>query len=414
MQFYRLGLPVAFALAAAAVGVATFALRPREGQIEPAEVEPRAYFSEPELDRAREYRRPQRVIALTNLALSGAALALIAFRMPRRARDALARGRPYRTAAAAGVAISVVLALVTLPLGAVAHDRARDVGLATQGWADWLIDVAKAEGIAALFAAGGAVLLLWLLRRFPRRWWIAGAGAVVAISVMFAYVSPVVLDPVFNKFEALPEGQLRADVLDLAKRSDVDVGEVYRIDASRRTTAVNAYVTGIGHTKRVVLYDNLIERFSRDQINSIVAHELGHVRHRDVPRGLLWVLIVAPAGVFLIQRLAEAWSPAEARLGEGRGTANALAVPGVLLALGLVGFAGQVGSSSLSRSVERSADAYALNLTADPASFVAVERKLAVDNVSEPKPPRILHVLFGTHPTTVDRIGAALTWSRER
>ena len=106
-------------------------------------------------------------------------------------------------------------------------------------------------------------------------------------------------------------------MLELARRSGVDVGEVYRIDASRRTTGVNAYVTGIGHTKRVVLYDNLIERFSRDQINSIVAHELGHVRHRDVPRGLLWVLIVAPAGVFLIQRLSERWAPPDARPGGG-------------------------------------------------------------------------------------------------
>jgi STE24 endopeptidase len=258
------------------------------------------------------------------------------------------------------------------------------------------------------------MLLLWLLRRFPRRWWIAGAGAVVAISVMFAYVSPVVLDPIFNKFEPLPEGQLRSDVIDLAKRSDVDVGEVYRIDASRRTTAVNAYVTGIGHTKRVVLYDNLIERFSRDQVNSIVAHELGHVRNRDVPRGLLWILIIAPAGVFLIKRLSERFAPGEAQLGEGRGTTTALAIPAVLFAFAIVSFAGQVGSNSMSRAVERSADAYSLNLTDDPASFVAVERRLAVDNVSEPQPPRLLHLLFGTHPTTLDRIGAALTWSQER
>ena len=414
MQVHRLGLPVAVALAAAAVGVATFALRPREGQIEPAEVEPRAYFSESELDRAREFRRPQRVIALTNLAVTGGLLALIALRPPRRIRDALARGRPYRTAAAAGAAISVALALITLPLGAVAHERARDVGLATQGWADWLADFAKSEAISTLFAAGGAVLLLALLRRFPRRWWIAGAAAVVAISVTFTYVSPVVLDPVFNDFEALPEGALRSDVLRLSEQAGVDVGEVYRIDASRRTTGVNAYVAGIGHTKRVVLYDNLIDRFARDQVGSIVAHELGHVRHRDVPRGLLWVLIVAPAGVFLIQRLSERWAPAGARLGEGRGEATALAVPVVLLALSLVGFAGQVASNSLSRSVERNADAYALDLTEDPAAFIAVEQRLAVDNVSEPDPPRWVQILFGTHPTTKDRIGAGLTWSRER
>jgi STE24 endopeptidase len=258
------------------------------------------------------------------------------------------------------------------------------------------------------------MLLLWLLRRFPRKWWLAGAGAVVAISVLFTYLSPLVLDPIFNKFEPLPQGQLRSDVLDLAKRSDVDVGEVYRIDASRRTTAVNAYVTGIGHSKRVVLYDNLIERFSRDQINSIVAHELSHVRHRDVPRGLLWVVIVAPAGMFLIKRLSERFASEDAHLGEGRGTTTALAIPAVLFALAIVGFAGQVGSNSLSRAVERSADAYSLNLTRDPAAFIEVERKLDVDNVSEPEPPRLLQLLFGTHPTSLERIGAALTWSKQR
>ena len=377
-------------------------------------MEPRAYFSDDEVDRAREFRTPQRVLVLTNLVLSGAALALLALRPPRRVREALARGRPYRTAAAIGAGLTVALALITLPLSAVAHERSRDVGLATQGWADWLGDVAKAEAIGALFGAAGAMLLLALLRRFPRRWWVGGAVAVVAISVTFAYVSPIVLDPIFNKFEALPEGQLRSDVLRLAERSGVDVGEVYRIDASRRTTGVNAYVTGVGQTKRVVLYDNLIDRFDRDQINSVVAHELGHVKNRDVPRGLLWIVIVAPAGAFLIQRLSERLAPREARLGEGRAQATALAVPVVALSLGIVSFAAQAASNSLSRSVERSADAYALNLTENPAAFIAVERKLTVENIGDPEPPAILHLLFGTHPTTMDRIGAALTWSEDR
>ena len=409
-----MGLPLAVALAAVAVGAATFALRPREGQIEPAEVEPRAYFSDDELDRAQEFRTPQRVIALTNLALSGAALALIALRPPRRLREALARGRPYRTAAAAGAALAVALGLITLPLSAVAHERARDVGLATQGWGDWLADVGKAEAIGALFAAGGAMLLLLLVRRFPHRWWVGAAVAVVALAAAFAYVSPIVLDPIFNKFEALPEGQLRSDVLRLAERAGVDVGEVYRIDASRRTTGVNAYVTGIGQTKRVVLYDNLIEGLPREQINSVVAHELGHVRHRDVPRGLLWIAIVAPAAAFLIQRLAHRAARPEARLGEGRAQATALAVPAVALAFALVSFAVQAASNSMSRAVERSADAYALNLTQDPAAFIALERSLTVENIGDPEPPALLHGLFGTHPTTMDRIGAALTWSGER
>ena len=129
MQVHRFGLPLAVGLAIAAAGVATFALRPREGQIEPAEVEAGAYFSDEQLDRAEDFRGPQRVLALTNLAISGVALALIALRPPRRVREVLARGRPYRTAAAAGAALSVALALVTLPLGAVATS-----GRATSVW----------------------------------------------------------------------------------------------------------------------------------------------------------------------------------------------------------------------------------------------------------------------------------------
>jgi STE24 endopeptidase len=223
-----------------------------------------------------------------------------------------------------------------------------------------------------------------------------------------------VIEPLFNRFERLPDGRLRSQVLDLAKRSDVDVGEVYRVDASRRTTGVNAYVNGIGHTKRVVLYDNLIDKFARDQVDSVVAHELAHVRHRDVPRGLLWLAIVAPAAVLLVQRLTERIAGPDAGLGARRGPANALALPAVALSVGIAQFGLGIASNALSRPVERSADAYALNLTSDPAAFIAVERRLAVDNVAEPDPPKLLSILFGTHPTTIDRIGAALTWSAQQ
>jgi STE24 endopeptidase len=414
MEVHRVRLPLAVALALGAAGAATLVLHPREGQIEPASVDPRAYFSDAQLDRAEDFRGPQRVLALTNIALSGAVLVLIAVRPPRRLKRKLQSGRPYRTAAAAGAGISVALAVVSLPVAAVSHQRARDVGLATQDWPAWLADAAKSDAIGAAFAASGGVLLLALVRRFPRRWWIAGSGAVVGLSVLFTYVGPVVLDPIFNKFDPLPPGQLRSDVLDLARRSNVDVGEVYRVDASRRTTGINAYVNGIGHTKRVVLYDNLIDRFPRDQIDSIVAHELGHVRHRDVPRGLLWLAIVAPAATLLVQRLSERIAGPDAGMGEQRGTANALALPAVALSLAVVSFAAGAGSNDLSRSVERSADAYSLELTGDPAAFIEVERRLAIDNVGDPDPPGWVQLLFGTHPTTIDRIGAALTWSRDR
>ena len=134
------------------------------------------------------------------------------------------------------------------------------------------------------------------IRRFGRDWWAPGAAAVAGFAVVFTYLGPVVLDPMFNQFTALPAGETREDVLDLARRAGVEVGEVYEVDASRRTTAANAYVTGLGHTKRVVLYDTLLKEFTPAETRLVVAHELGHVRHKDVPGGLLWLALVAPFG----------------------------------------------------------------------------------------------------------------------
>ena len=185
----------------------------------------------------------------------------------------------------AGAGISLLLVAVDVPLSAWAHERAVDVGLSTQDWADWFGDLAKSAVIGAGFAALGAALGLALVRRFPRHWWAPGSVAVVALSVVFLWLAPVVIDPVFNRFTPLPEGKVRADVLELGRSAGVDIGEVYRVDASRRSTSLNAYVGGIGSTKRVVLYDNLIDGVPEAQLRSVVAHELGHVEHDDLPRG---------------------------------------------------------------------------------------------------------------------------------
>src|SRR5206468_605211 len=138
--------------------------------------------------------------------------------------------------------------------------------------------------VGAVMSGAGAAIGTGVIRRFPRRWWIPGAGAVVGLSTLMVFLAPVVIDPLFNKFEPLPDGGLRSEVLELAGRSGVDVGEVYRVDASRRTTATNAYVWGLGGTKRVVLYDTLIRDYPDDQVRSVVAHELSHVVNKDVRR----------------------------------------------------------------------------------------------------------------------------------
>jgi STE24 endopeptidase len=161
-----------------------------------------------------------------------------------------------------------------------------------------------------------------------------------------------------------------------------------------------------------VLYDNLIEDFPDDQVRAVVAHELGHQRHRDIYRGLLWLALVAPAGTFLAQALAERFGRRDGLDDPGVKPGPA-ALPALLLSLAIVSFALGSASNVLSRRVEASADGFALGLTRDPAAQIALERKLTVTNVADPDPPRFLQILFGTHPTTVERIGMAQTWARD-
>ena len=399
MRRVGFSLPVAAVAAVVAATAATLLLRPRGGLIEPAAVSATGYFLPDQLDRAEDFRGVQRALGLAGLGLSGATLALLAYRPPRR----WLRGRPVWRGAAAGGGIALVLVLVNLPLDAIRHERAVDVGLSTQDWAPWLGDVAKAAGIGAAFAGGGAALAVALWRRFGGRWWIPASAAVVATGAVLLYASPLVIDPLFNRFDELPEGRLRTDVLELADRAGVDVGEVYRVDASRRTTGANAYVTGLGHTKRVVLYDNLIDDFTPAEVRSVVAHELGHVHYDDVPRGLLFLALITPLGMLLVQRITERLAP---------GARGADLVPALALALAVVAFGGQIAGSYVSRRVEARADAFALRLTDDPDAFIALERRLALQNVSDPDPPKLLQDLFGTHPTTLERIGYGVTYGR--
>jgi STE24 endopeptidase len=406
----RLRLPLAILVAVAAAGAATFLLRPRNGLIEPAPVDVEAYFTSFQLDRAEDFRSVQRLLGIGGLALGTGTLALLVWRPPRRLFERLGK-RPLLGAAAAGAGISVLLVVVGLPIDAWQRSRSLDVGLATQSWSDWAADVVKSTAIDAAFAAVGGLLALVLIRRFRRNWWAPAAGVIVAFGVITIWLWPIVIDPIFNDFEPLRPGPVRQDVLELARDAGVEVGEVYRVDASRRTTAANAYVGGLGHTKRVVLYDNLISGFPRDEVRLVVAHELGHQKHNDLPHGLLWLALVTPAGTFLAQRLAETFARRYG-LADPAVKPGPIVLPAVALAITLVSLVLGSASNVLSRQVEARADQFALDLTQDPAAFVQFERRIALRNIIDPDPPGLTQLLFGTHPTTIERIGMGEAWRK--
>ena len=289
-----------------------------------------------------------------------------------------------------------------LPLSALARRRSLAVGLSTQTWPAWLLDVVKAAAIELGLAAGAGAATVSLTRRYPNHWWLPASAGAVGTAATLGALSPVLLDPVFNRFRALPPGQLRSDVLELARASGVKVGEVYEVDASRRTTGANAYVTGLGPTKRVVLFDTLVERYERDQVRVVVAHELAHVRNRDVWRSLAYLALSTPAAALAVQRLG-------GLLHDEPGTPQEL--PALALAAALVAAPAGLLGSRLSRAVERRADAWSLELSGAPEAFISFQRAVALQNVADVDPPRWVRTLVATHPSTAERIGAAVAYS---
>jgi STE24 endopeptidase len=373
---------------------AVLLLRPKE-RFPVEHVEPRAYFSADELERATTFRSGQLWLYGARTALELAVLVAAVRFAPRDGR------RPVLTGAATAAAITLTTTVIALPVRAASRERSKAVGLVTQSWGGWAVDVAKGAAIGGVMSGAGGALLVVGLRRFGRDWWVPGAAAVAGFALVFTYLGPVVLDPVFNRFTPLPAGATRSDVLELAQKAGVEIGEVYEVDASTRTTAANAYVNGIGHTKRVVLYDTLLKDFTPAETRLVIAHELGHVHYRDVPHGLLWLALVAPFATLAVARTSEKLT-----------RDGTTAVPAVALSLALIAPAVTTISNQLSRAIERRADAFALDLTGEPDAMVAFERRITIQNVGDPDPPRWQEILMGTHPPTMERIGQALAAPR--
>jgi STE24 endopeptidase len=391
-------------LAAAVAEVGRRLLTPRTLVPEPVDVDVHDWFSEPELARGRGYARPQRMIALVRSSTELAALVAVVRRPPAPLRRPWSH--PLAGGAMTAAGLSLALSAPGLPLRAVARRRAVAVGLDTQTWGGWASDLAKASALQTVFSAAVGAGTIGVTRRWPGRWWLpAGVGS-VAIGALLGALAPVLLDPIFNEFEPLAEGETRSDVLALAREAGVNVGEVFTIDASRRTTAANAYVTGLGPTKRVVLFDTMLDRYSRDEVRLVVAHELGHMRHRDVIRQVAYLGIVAPAVAWGVQRAAAALAGADPREPLAPG-----ALPALILAINLVAAPlGPIGAR-LSRAMERRADDFSLRLAGAPNAFISFERRASLQNVSDLE-PRWLSRQLASHPPATERIGAALAFAQ--
>jgi STE24 endopeptidase len=309
-------------------------------------------------------------------------------------------------------ALALIGRLVTLPLAARVETVRRDAGLSTRTWDAWALDLSKGWLVSVVLTALALVVLVGLARAAPRAWWAWAAVATATLVVVVSFAYPVVIEPIFNRFEPLPAGELREDLLELAERDGVAVQDVLVADASRRTSALNAYVSGFGATRRIVVYDTLLEQAPAEEVRLVVAHELAHAKHDDVLAGTLLSALAGAAGVALLALLLS-WSPLLRRAGvEGPGDGRVIAL---LLALTAAGsFLAQPVNNLASRRVEARADVSALDLTRDADTFIGVQRRLALTNISDLDPHPLVVSLFATHPPATERIAMAREWERLR
>jgi STE24 endopeptidase len=351
-------------------------------------------FSQEDVQRAARYHRPAYLSFAAALVLVSAAYAVLEWSAPGRWLWHRVDGLGWAGSAAVWAAIVVAAAeLVRLPLSFWrGFLRERRWGFSTQTLGEWLADRAKGWALGIALTAAAWTAAVGLARAFPG-WWVAPAAAAFALAVLFlSFVAPVVLEPLFNRFRPLEDERLAGELRALADSAGVPVRDVLVADASRRTTKVNAYVSGLGRTRRVVLFDTLLAAAGEPEVKLIVAHELAHRRYRHVVKGTLLAMLGAVVAVLVL------WALLGTRVASPRELPLALLVFTVLELLTLA------PGAALSRRWERAADRFSIELTGDLEAYQRAHVELAKKNLSDLEPPRLAYLLLFGHPTPPERL----------
>lgn len=280
-------------------------------------------------------------------------------------------------------------------------------GLSTERLRHWLLDQVKGGALGAVLSAVAVSLLYAALRYSPERWWMAaGAGFAIVVLVLTG-LAPVALLPIFFTFRPLARDELRDRLLGLSRRAGVAVTDVCEWQMSDRTKKANAALTGLGRTRRILVSDTLLAAYSDDEIEVVLAHELGHQVHRDLWKGMAVQVLVAILGFLAASRILSALAP---RL-TWTGPADVAGLPVLLLSVGVVALALLPAVTAASRGMERAADRFAFELTGNASAFIAAMERLGAQNLAEERPSRLARWLFYTHPPVAERVAAARAWN---
>ncbi len=381
--------------------------------MEEATLTPSASLDPERQKRAKVYARIQRRLTLVDLAMGALyVIAWLAFGWSAALKGYLLgwTANDWLLVAAYGVVFGAGIFLLGLPLsyysGFVLPHR---FDLSNETLKGWVIDQIKSILIGGLLGGFLLEVVYAILRASPDLWWLWVAGFMLLFNVLLANLGPVILFPIFYKFS--PLGDEHADLVErllrLAKQAGARVRGVYRFDMSRRTKAANAALAGLGNTRRILLGDTLLDEFTHDEIETVMAHELGHHVHKDIPTGILIESALTLVGLYLAS-LGLRWGAAAFGFA---GPADIAALPVFALVMGAYGLVTMPLGNAYSRWRERQADLYALQTTGKGEAYAAALVRLANQNLADADPEPWVEFLLYSHPALGKRIEMARSFS---
>ncbi|MGN6699852.1 MAG: M48 family metallopeptidase, partial [Thermomicrobiales bacterium] len=369
-------------------------------------------------ERAVRYNRQRQWLLLAGLAWTGATSAVaLATRFSGWLRRRAEQVAPARLGPAMPYTVAATLAstAASLPLSYYSgYIVEHHYGLSHQTRGAWAVEQAKGLGVGLALEVPLAQGINWVIRRYPRGWWAILSALAVPFTIVLAQLAPVLILPLFNRFEPVADQALAERIKRLAAAQGVTVSDVLQMDMSKQTAKANAFFAGLGRTKRIVLADTLLNEFTPDETEVVLAHELGHQVHGDIWKLIGLGALTTTLSTWLVQRLA---GPLIARYGRRfdldveAGAGDIAALPLLALLLGGVSLVLMPAQNAISRNlVERPADRYALELTGNAAAFVGAMEKLGRLNLADPQPSALVKYLLYSHPPIQERIDYGRAW----
>ncbi len=364
--------------------------------------------------KARQYARLERRLFFVDLAIGGVYVVVwLLLRWSIGVKNALAAVSTADGFLVAGVSFvfAAGLYVVDLPLGYYSgFVLPHRFDLSTQTRRGWVGDQIRSLLLGGVFGFMVVEVIYAALRAAPATWWLWAAALLLLFQVVLANLSPILIMPLFYKVAPLGEeyADLTARLLRLAQKAHTRVRGVYKFDMSRRTKAANAALMGLGNTRRIVLGDTLLNEFTTDEIETVLAHELGHHVNRDIPIGIVMETALTVIGLYAAS-LIMTWGVGTFGLS---GPADPASLPLLALVLGLYGLVTMPLGNAYSRWRERKADAYALRATQQPQAFISAMTRLANQNLAEVEPEPWEEFLLHSHPALSKRIAMARAYGQ--